>query len=412
MNYKTITQKFETWLGDYSLFTDLIIFIGVLLASYLAYIIVGRFLLRLVERLIRKSKTKLDDYIIDSATFKRLSYIVPVLVIYNLAFLFPSIQEVITIICNSLVICMILISISAFLNAVNKYYETKPVSKLRPIKGYIQVANIIIYLIGFIFIIGLLTGKSPLTILGGIGAMTAVLILIFKDTILSFISSIQISSYDLVRKGDWIEMPKFGADGEVVDIELHTIKVQNWDKTITVIPTNKLTEDSFKNWRSMSESGGRRIKRSINIDVNSINFCDDEMIEGFSRIRLIADYVKSKKDDIDKYNKENNIDNEKLVNGRRMTNVGTFKKYVEAYLSNHPKINHNMICMVRQLKPGSSGLPIEIYAFTNDVAWLNYESIQADIFDHILAIIPYFNLRIYQNPSGRDIREVDFGVQV
>ena len=408
MDYKIIITKVETLLGDYSYFSDYLIFIGILLASYLSYIIIGRYLLHFVERLIRRSKIKIDDFIIDSDTLKRLSYIVPVLVLYNLAVFVPSSKEIIEIICNIIIICIILISISAFLNAVNNFYETKPISKLRPIKGYIQVANIIIYIVGLVFIIGILTGKSPLAIMGGIGALTAILILVFRDTILSFVSSIQISSYDLVRKGDWIEMPNYGVDGEVIDIELHTIKVQNWDKTINVIPTNKLTDESFKNWRGMTQSGGRRIKRAINIDVNSIKFCDDEMIERFSEIRLISDYIKSQKDELDKYNNENNINSKQPLNILQMTNIGIFKQYVEAYLMNHPKINHNMTCMVRQLRPGSTGLPIEIYAFTNDVIWLNYEAIQSKLFDHILAAVSHFDLRIYQSPSGRDIREVDF----
>ncbi|MDY6970434.1 MAG: mechanosensitive ion channel [Spirochaetota bacterium] len=408
MDYKFIITKVETLLGDYSYFSDYLIFIGILLASYLSYIIIGRYLLYFVERLIRRSKIKIDDFIIDSDTLKRLSYIVPVLVLYNLAVFVPSSKEIIEIICNIIIIFIILISISAFLNAVNNFYETKPISKLRPIKGYIQVANIIIYIVGLVFIIGILTGKSPLAIMGGIGALTAILILVFRDTILSFVSSIQISSYDLVRKGDWIEMPNYGVDGEVIDIELHTIKVQNWDKTINVIPTNKLTDESFKNWRGMTQSGGRRIKRAINIDVNSIKFCDDEMIERFSEIRLISDYIKSQKDELDKYNNENNINSKQPLNILQMTNIGIFKQYVEAYLMNHPKINHNMTCMVRQLRPGSTGLPIEIYAFTNDVIWLNYEAIQSKLFDHILAAVSHFDLRIYQSPSGRDIREVDF----
>ena len=255
--------------------------------------------------------------------------------------------------------------------------------------------------------IGVFTGKSPLAILGGIGAMTAVLMLIFKDTILSFVSSIQISGYGLIHKGDWIEMPKYGADGDVIDIALHTIKVQNWDKTITVIPTSKLTEDSFKNWRGMTQSGGRRIKRSVNIDLNTVKFCDEDMIERFGKIQLISEYVKNKQEELNKYNEENNIDETQLVNGRRMTNIGTYRAYIEAYLRSHNKINHDLTYMVRQLAPGPSGLPIEIYAFTNDIAWLNYEAIQADIFDHILAVTSHFNLSIYQNPSGYDISKIN-----
>jgi miniconductance mechanosensitive channel len=201
-------------------------------------------------------------------------------------------------------------------------------------------------------------------------------------------------------------MPQYGADGDVIDIALHTVKVQNWDKTITMIPTNKLTEDSFKNWRGMTQSGGRRIKRAVYIDVNSIKFCDDEIISRFKKIQMITDYVNRKNEELKKYNLENNIDESVLVNGRRMTNIGTFRAYVEAFIKNHPRVNHNLTSMVRQLPPGTNGLPIEIYVFTNDIVWQNYEAIQADIFDHILAIVPEFGLRIFQNPSGKDFSRI------
>ena len=240
--------------------------------------------------------------------------------------------------------------------------------------------------------------------------MTAVLLLIFRDTILSFIASLQITSNDLVRVGDWIEVPKFGADGDVKDIALHTVKIQNWDKTITVIPTHKLIDETFKNWRGMAQSGGRRIKRSVLMDIESIKICDDALVERLKKIHLITDYVQDKLLELEKYNVEQQVDTSSPVNGRRMTNIGTFRAYVVAYLRQHKKIHRQMTFLVRQLPPGPNGLPLEIYVFTNDTAWANYEAIQADIFDHILAVVPEFDLRVFQNPTGRDFSSLSMGM--
>jgi len=236
--------------------------------------------------------------------------------------------------------------------------------------------------------------------------MTAVILLIFRDTILSFVASLQISSNDLVRVGDWIESPTFGADGSVLDIALHTVTVQNWDKTFTIIPTHKLIDESFKNWRGMQLSGGRRIKRAVYIDISSIRFCDADMVERFKRMHLITEYVQRKQEELKRHNQEHNIDESVLVNGRRMTNVGTFRAYIDAYLKNHPLIHKDMTFLVRQLAPGPTGLPIEIYVFTTDTAWANYEAIQSDIFDHILAVVPQFDLRVFQEPTGQDFKQL------
>ena len=236
--------------------------------------------------------------------------------------------------------------------------------------------------------------------------VTAVLLLIFKDAILGFVAGIQLSANNMIHIGDWIDMPKYGADGDVIDITLTTVKVQNWDKTISTIPAYSLISDSFKNWRGMSESGGRRIKRSINIDMNTICFCDEQMIEKYRHIQYIADYIDAKKREIDEHNIAANVDDSELVNGRRMTNIGTFRAYVIAYLKNHPKINRDMTFLVRQLQPNENGLPIEIYVFSSDKVWANYEAIQADIFDHILAAVPNFGLRVFQNPTGSDFNRL------
>ncbi len=236
--------------------------------------------------------------------------------------------------------------------------------------------------------------------------MTAVLLLIFKDSILGLVAGIQISSNDMVRLGDWVEMPKHGADGDVIDISLTTVKIQNFDKTITTIPTYTMVSDSFKNWRGMSQSAGRRIKRNINIDMRSVKFCDESMLERFASFRHISEYIARKKDELTKFNAENGIDDSVLVNGRRMTNLGTFRAYLEGYLRNHPKINKDMTFLVRQLQPTETGLPIEIYVFCSDKIWANYEAIQADIFDHILAVIPEFDLKVFQNPTGADFEKL------
>jgi len=335
-----------------------------------------------------------------------LALMVPLLALINLATLLPNWQTWIIEICQILLLWVSLRVIVAFLGAVNGYYETLSRSKERPIKGYIQVTVIVLYIMGSVFIIGLLTGQSPWVLMSGIGAMTAVILLIFKDTILSFVAGIQITGYDLLHVGDWIEMPEYGANGDVVDIALHTVKVQNWDKTITVIPTHKLTENAFKNWRGMELAGGRRIKRAVFLDQTSVTFCDETMLARFEQIELLKDYLPHKREELNIHNRKHQIDDRMKVNGRRMTNLGTFRAYAQAYLEQHSQLNHALTTMVRQLPPGPNGIPMEIYAFTASTEWLAYEGIQADIFDHLLSIIPEFDLRIFQNPTGRDFRLV------
>ncbi len=246
-------------------------------------------------------------------------------------------------------------------------------------------------------------GSSPWALLTSLGAMTAVIMLVFKDTILGFVASIQIAAYDMVRKGDWIEMPKYGADGDVIDISINTVKVQNWDKTITSLPTYSLISDSFKNWRGMSEGDGRRIKRSVIVDMNTIKFCDEAMVQKFSNIGLIKDYMATKSKEIEAYNKDNSIDKTQIINGRHLTNLGTYREYIKAYLKSNPQINRNMTFLVRQLASSEKGLPIEIYIFSSDKNWVNYEAIQADIFDHLLAAASEFGLKVFQSPSGNDL---------
>jgi miniconductance mechanosensitive channel len=290
--------------------------------------------------------------------------------------------------------------------ALQEIYNTLPISKDRPIKGYIQVALIIFYAVAVILILSILLGKTPTVLLTGIGAMAAVLILVFKDTILGFVASIQLSANNMVRIGDWISMPSHGADGTVTEITLNTVKVQNWDKTISTIPTYSLVSESFGNWRGMEESEGRRMKRHINIDMRSVKFCTPEMLERFKKIRFLAEYIEEKNKEIKAFNVENKIDDSIVVNGRRMTNLGTFRKYLELYLSNHPLIHPDLTLIVRHLQPTETGIPIEVYAFITDQRWAFYENIQADIFDHILAVLAEFELEVFQNPTGSDFREL------
>lgn len=299
-----------------------------------------------------------------------------------------------------------LLVVNGFLNAVNDIYSSFDISRNKPIKGYLQVAKIILAIFVVVLAIAVLLDQSPVVLLSGIGAMTAVLMLVFKDSILGLVAGIQLSMNDMVRIGDWIEMPQYGADGDVIDITLHTVMIQNWDKTITSIPAYSMISGSFKNWRGMSDSGGRRIKRSILIDIESIKFCDEKMLHRFRNFQLIREYVETRQQEIAKHNQTRSVDDNELINGRRMTNVGTFRKYIKAYLKDHPKIHKGLTFLVRQLPPGEHGLPIEIYVFSNDQDWVNYEEIQADIFDHLLAVLPLFELTIYQRPTNAALGQV------
>jgi len=402
-----LAEQIRNWLGEYAAFGNLFIFIFTVIFAGLVYIIFKKIILKVATKLIHKTKVKFDDYILESKVFERLTLIIPVLIIYNTVYLFPEWQDFIDKFTGILIALIIARTLTSLLTGLTNYYSTLDIARTRPIKGYVQVVNLIIYLIAFIFIIGLITGESPWELLAGLGALTAVLLLIFRDTILSFVASLQIAGNDLVHVGDWISMPKFGADGDVIDIALHTIKIQNWDKTITVIPTYKIIDESFKNWRGMTAAGGRRIKRAVYIDLNSISFCTDEMLDHFENIKLIGEYVKNKRDELAGLNRDD-ASKPGTINQRRMTNVGTFRIYVETFIKSHPKVHKNLTCMVRQLAPGPHGVPLEIYLFTNDIEWINYEAIQADIFDHIFAVVPEFGLRMYQQPSGQDMSRIQF----
>ncbi len=402
MNWETTIQ----WLSGHPIVWRTLAVLGVLLLSYLTYVIVRRYLLRLLARLVQRSQTRLDDVLFEKVVARRLAYLAPLLVAYYFAYLIPGYETIIQQVLLALMVWVLLISLGAFLNVMVDILKRLPFLKDKPIRGYVQLIKLFVYIAGAIIIFGQITGTSVVGLLSGLGAMTAVLLLVFRDTILSLVASIQIAANDLIRVGDWIEVRKHGADGTVTDIALHTITIQNWDKTITVIPTYRILEDTFVNWRGMEESGGRRIKRAIYIDITSVRFCDEELIRRFRKIHLLTGYVDQKLEELRAYNEKHNIDDSVLVNGRRMTNVGTFRAYVEAYLQHHPHIRQDMTLLVRQLPPGPQGLPIEIYAFTRTTAWKTYEAIQADIFDHLLAVIPEFDLRVFQIPSGADLERL------
>ena len=382
-----------------------ILYVLVITFSAFLYLISSRIILRAISMFFQKTSTEFDDVLLEKKVFNRLPLLIPLIFIYNFKNIL-SWPDIFDRVLFSIIAFIFISFLNAFLNALNQMHVKSSFSQKFSIKSYVQVAKLLVGIFGFIIIVAILTGRSPVYFLSGIGALTAVLLLVFKDTILSLVSSVQISSNDLFRVGDWIEAPQFGADGDVIDIALHSIKIQNWDKTVSIIPTNKLLDSSFKNWRGMSESGGRRIKRSINIDMNSIKFCSSEMTERFRKFKVIAKYIDQKLLEIEEHNVENNVIDDGLINGRSLTNIGTFRAYIEGYLRNHNKIHDEMTFLVRQLSPLSSGLPIEIYVFANDTDWINYESIQSDIFDHLLAVVPEFDLKVFQHPSGSDFNKI------
>lgn len=361
-------------------------------------------MIRLITHIVNNNKFRWDNILLEKKVFHKLSHFVPAIIIYYFAQSFPTYQSLIEKGAITYIILVALSVLNTLLNAVNDIYQNFEVSKVKPIKGYIQVVKIVVFVLGIILVIANLIGESPLIILSGLGALSAVLLLVFRDSLLGLVAGIQLTSNDMVRVGDWIEMPKYGADGDVIDLSLNTVKVQNFDKTITTIPSYALISDSFKNWRGMQVTGGRRIKRSLFIDTTSISFCTVEMIEKFRNIHYLTDYIETRQREIAEFNIKNRINISNSVNGRALTNIGVFRAYISQYIKNHPGIHKEMTTMVGQLAPTEHGLPIEIYAFSNDVNWAVYESIQSDIFDHLFAVAPEFGIRLYQNPTGNDFK--------
>ena len=407
-------EKFQRWLIDTGvtegiavIMIEVIEVLGVAVLAFVANWITKSIILRVVHQAVKRTRTDWDDVLVKRRVFQRMSHLAPALVIYGMASVVFSTENLIGLAQRGAQVYMLLVGllvVDALLNSVNDIYQGFEVARRIPITGYLQVVKIVVTVAVIIFCISIVIDEPVFALFAGLGALTAIILLIFKDSILGLVAGIQLVANDMVRPGDWIEIPKYGADGDVVEITLNTVKVQNWDKTITTIPTYTLISDSFKNWRGMSDSGGRRIKRSVPIDMGSVKFCSDEMIERFSRIQLLGAYIARKKKELAEYNQTNQIDESVLVNGRRMTNLGTFRAYLVAYLRAHPKVHQDMTFLVRQMPPSETGLPLEIYVFSNDQAWANYEAIQADIFDHILASLPEFDLRSFQNPTGDDVR--------
>ena len=391
----------ETYAAYINMFA-LLLTVSVL--TFLIDYIIRKILVQLFSQFASKSKTNFDDILVKNKVPRNIAHIVPLIFALEcVPFVFFDFQYIENIIQKSLevfTIVLVLWIVRSFLNSLKDYFKTLPNLKDKPIDSYIQVFMIFAWAIGILSAFAIITGIEFIKFITTIGAASAVIILIFKDTILGFVASIQVSINDMVRIGDWITFEKYGADGDVIEINLSTVKVQNFDKTITTIPTYALISDSFKNWRGMTNSGGRRIKRSLNINLESIHYLSKQEVEDFKKIQSISAYLETRQADIDAYNEKNNINKELLLNGRNLTNIGVFRKYIETYIENHSGTNKDMMIMVRQMPPDTQGIPIEIYAFSSDKRWKNYEYIMSDIFDHVIAAVPYFNLEIFELPSN------------
>jgi len=359
-------------------------------------------------RYVKRTQSKWDDLLMDNKVFSNLAHIVPVIMVRVIApILFRDFEKVLPVVIkltDIYLIIVILLAINALLRILELVLKKSKAFADKPVSSYFQLIKIILYIAAGILIISILINKSPVYLLSALGAMTALGMLVFKDTILGFVASVQISANDMVRIGDWVEMPKFNADGDVIAINLNTVKVQNWDKTITTIPTYYFITDSFKNWRGMKETGGRRIKRSIYINAASVKYINEEDRLRYARLYLLKDYLVTRQKEIDEYNKKMKVDTSVFVNGRRMTNIGVFRHYIENYLKDNKAIRKDMTLMVRQMAMEDRGIPIEIYCFTTTTVWTEYEEIQSDIFDHLMAAVSFFDLEVFQQPSGSDLK--------
>ena len=384
-------------------------FLVVLCLSWFVYKIVQGPLNRSLERLSSLTNQQWDNVLVEKHVFQRLLNFVPLILIYVLTSPILAGTEMLALsqtLINVLLLIAAMLTVDALLSALLAIYSSSGISKEISITPFVQVLKLALYFVSGILLLSLLLQKTPLYFLSGLGALTAVLMFVFKDILMGFVAGIQLIANKMVAPKDWIEMPKYGADGDVIEITLTTVKVQNFDNTITTIPTYALINESFKNWRNMNLSGGRRIKRYVNIDLSSIKFCDAEMLERFTKIQLITNAIQDRQAEIKVSNEEKNVDESTIVNGRRLTNIGIFRAYVDAYLRQHPQISNQMTFLVRQLSPRENGLPIEIYVFCKETNWNIYEAVQADIFDHILAVVPEFDLRVFQEPSGSDFQKL------
>ncbi|MBT4226603.1 MAG: mechanosensitive ion channel [Verrucomicrobia bacterium] len=374
--------------------------------SWLAYLVAKRVVLRAIRFLSSKTSSDWDNVLIEHKVFARLSNVVPALVAHVLApVVFAGMESLVGFVqglAKVYLVVVLLFTLQALLNGLQTIYQRYDISKRMPIKGLLQAAMLVASFVGGVFIISIVMGREVGTLMAGLGAMVMGFLFVFKDAIMGLVAGIQVATNDTVRKGDWIEMKDHGIDGDVIDVSLTTVKVQNFDKTVLSIPTSKLITDACRNWRGMKDSGGRRIKRPIRIDMRSIRFADEVLLGKFQRFELLGDYLQSKLDEVNAHNQRSNTDLSELVNGRRLTNIGTFRAYIMAFLKSHPQIRKDRTFLIRQLAPGDNGLPIEIYIFTDTTVWAEYEAIQADIFDHLLAVIPEFGLAPFQNSTGKE----------
>ncbi|MDB4347443.1 mechanosensitive ion channel family protein [Bacteroidia bacterium] len=402
------------WLGEHlgtndSISTLILLALTILLAVVIWWI-TKKILHAFIPKITAKTETLWDDIIFNERVINSLATLIPAILLYNyLPVIFKNSSPILPFISGATDVIIVLVTvwiIASFFSSVNEILSEKDRYKDKPIGSLTQLAKILTFSIGAILIISLVISKSPIYLLSGLGAIAAVLLLVFKDSILGFVASIQLSANNMVQVGDWVTVPNYGADGDVLEINLTTIKVQNFDLTITTIPTYAFISDSFTNWRGMQNSKGRRIKRAINIKKDSIRFCDDTMLAKFQKIELIKDYIKTRKEEVAAYNKKHKVDTSTLVNGRNMTNIGVFKVYIEKYLQANSNINQEMMIMVRQLPSSEVGLPLEVYAFSMNKEWKIYENIMSDLFDHILSVVPYFDLHLFESPAGSDFRNV------
>jgi miniconductance mechanosensitive channel len=385
----------------------LLVLLVILVLAVAANWIAKRIIVRAIDRVVTHTPWQWDNALSKNKVFSRLSHLAPAAVINlmgrGLFLAHPSLTAFVNGVVMVYVVVVLLLVASAVINTIQYHFENRDKDGNVPVKGFAQAIKLVLFIIGAILVLSLVFGRSPLFFLSGLGALTAVLLLVFRDALLGLVAGVMISVNQMVRVGDWIEMPANGADGNVLDVSLTTVKVRNWDRTITTVPSYDLISKSFKNWRGMFDNRGRRIKRSIYLDLQTVNFVDKETLERMMRIRRLRPYLESKLREVEEANQTENLDLEILCNGRRLTNIGTFRAYCLAYLKEHPGILQSELMIVRQLDPGAHGVPLEIYAFTNDTAWVNYEGIQSDIFDHLFSIVSEFGLRIYQAPSGYDV---------
>ena len=405
-----LLMPLEGWISENPVLAGVVIALTVLAVGEILHRLFRHYVLRFLHYVAEHSPVDWDQAFFEARLPHRLAWGVPILVWYTGIVLVPGLPaDWETVLRRVLLASMVVVLVrggDALLNGVNLIYQGLPRARERPIKGFLQVANVVIHLAGLILVVSIVMDRSPVIFLSGLGAMTAVILLVFRDTLLSLVAGIQITTNDLIRVGDWIDMPQFDADGDVVDIALNSVTVQNWDRTLTVIPTHKFLEHSFRNWRGMQEAGGRRIMRSFHVDLTTVRFLTDDEVERFEKWELLQDYIERKRSEVEAHNRDHPADGDiEVPYRRRLTNLGTLRAYLTAYLRNHPGLHPGMIMMVRQLEPEPEGLPMQIYAFAGDTQWPIFEGIQADIFDHLLATVPEFGLRIYQKPSGADLRE-------